>query len=269
MFGWRKRASAEWLAANEAALRELAGARLAIIEAPNRKMASAEIAGTERGELEKIHKKFGGRIKRLSRDWPSQIQKKKPLKIAKRLVIIRSSTITSGSTSLIIPAGAAFGTGEHVTTAMSLRLLEKITRRFGKDWSMLDLGTGSGILALAATRFGARQVVAIDSDPAAISVAKANARLNRTDGINFQISDARKFSGFSKFEIVSANLYSELLIEILPKLRQCRWLIFSGMLREQEAHFARALHRTEIRVKDVRRRGKWIALLCTGVRVSG
>src|SRR5207244_8103824 len=59
---------------------------------------------------------------------------------------------------LVIPASAAFGTGGHATTAMSLRLLERLTRKWEKGWSLADLGTGSGILALAAKRFGAGRV---------------------------------------------------------------------------------------------------------------
>src|SRR5947208_3257064 len=85
---------------------------------------------------------------------------------------------------LVIPASAAFGTGQHTTTAMSLRLLERLTREWKNSWSLADLGTGSGILALAAERFGAGRVVGIDIDPKAISVAKANARLNKIDNVD-------------------------------------------------------------------------------------
>ena len=73
-------------------------------------------------------------------------------------------------------------------------LLEQISRTLSKGWSMLDLGTGSGILALAEIKFGAKRAVVIDSDPLAISVAKANARLNGINGIEFRVGDARKFS---------------------------------------------------------------------------
>src|SRR5207244_8027136 len=83
---------------------------------------------------------------------------------------------------LVIPASAAFGTGEHATTAMSLRLLERVTRKWKDGWSLGDLGTGSGILALAAKRFGAGRVVGIDIDPTAISMAESNARLNKVRG---------------------------------------------------------------------------------------
>jgi ribosomal protein L11 methyltransferase len=262
MFLWRKRADAPWLAANEEELCEIAGARLAIVQKWNCETAIVEIAGANPGELQTIRTRFGGRIEKLPRDWLSRWEnrKTKPIEIGHRLTIHRSAR--SGTKSLVIPASVAFGTGEHATTAMCLRFLEAITRRMVTGWGMLDLGTGSGILALAAKRFGAVRVVAIDSDQVAISVAKKNARLNRIGGIEFFVRDARKISGAAKFDIVAANLYSDLLIDMLPKLRSALWLILSGILREQEKPVLRALRRNGIKMSACRRRGKWIALLC-------
>jgi hypothetical protein len=145
MFVWRKRASAVWLAANEAALREIAGPRLAIISRPDRKTAIAEIAGSSQRDLEKIRSRFGGTIEELPRDWLkefSRSQKSEPIKIGNRLTIYRSVTSKNRSRnknrSLLIPAGAAFGTGEHATTAMSLRLLERCTRFWGAQAASLQ-----------------------------------------------------------------------------------------------------------------------------------
>jgi ribosomal protein L11 methyltransferase len=264
MFLWQKRAKARWLAANEKQLSQLVGQRLAIIQTPDRNAASLEIAGENRVELERIRSRFGGTIERLPRDWLKRAlnQRAKPIKIGKRLMILRSSASTIASARLIIPASAAFGTGEHVTTAMSLRLLEQITRELAATWSMLDLGTGSGILALAARMFRAGKVVAIDSDATAIRVAKKNALMNGICGIDFRAADARSVSGMARFTIVMANLYSKLLMEIFSKLKRCRWLILSGILREQESQVTRALKQNHLRIVTSRRRGKWIALLC-------
>jgi ribosomal protein L11 methylase PrmA len=165
---------------------------------------------------------------------------------------------------LLIPASAAFGTGEHATTAMSLRLLERLTRKWNEGWSFADLGTGSGILALAAKRFGAGHAIAIDNDPKAISIAKANARLNKIDSVDFRLGDLRKWKPTSARDIVVANLYSELLVEILPKLRRSNWLILSGVLRPQEAKLLRPLEQNNIEIVNVKRRGKWIAVLARG-----
>jgi ribosomal protein L11 methyltransferase len=282
MFVWRKRASAVWLAANEAPLREIGGQRLAIISRPDRTTAVAEIASSSRLDLEKIHFRFGGTIKKLPRDWLkkfSRSQKSEPLKVGNRLIIYRSvaskNRRRNKNRSLLISAGAAFGTGEHPTTAMSLRLLERCTRCWGgqagslhspeKEWTLLDLGTGSGILALAGARFGAKRVIAIDDDPAAIATARENARRNKLDNIDFRVADVRRWPFSPRIEILTANLFSELLIEILPKLKRAQRLILSGILREHEAEFVRALKRNGIAVVETRRRGKWIAMVCSGV----
>jgi len=283
MFVWRKRASTVWLAANEVTLREVAGQQLAIISRPGRKNAIVEVATSNRRDLENIRSHFGGTIEKLSRDWLTRFsgaQTTKPIKIGKRLIIYRSVTSKNRSriknTSLLIPAGTAFGTGEHATTAMSLRLLERCTRVRGAqagrlrspnaEWALLDLGTGTGILALAAARFGAKRVIAIDHDPVAIATARANARRNKIDNITFRVADLRRWKFPRKIDIITANLFSELLIEILPKLKRAQWLILSGILREQQARLVRALKRNGIAIVETRRRGKWIAILAQQIK---
>ena len=79
----------------------------------------------------------------------------------------------------------------------------------------------------------------IDNDPAAISVAKANARLNKIRGVSFQLGDVYKWNSVQEINVITANLYSNLLIEILPNLSSGAWLILSGILRSQTNWFAR------------------------------
>ena len=104
-------------------------------------------------------------------------------------------------------------------------------------------------------------MVGIDVDPKAISVAKANARLNKIDNVDFKLGDLRKRKFWAGSDVVAANLYSELLIEILPNLKRSNWLILSGVLRIHENKFFHALRRNEIEILKVNRRGKWIAVL--------
>jgi ribosomal protein L11 methyltransferase len=155
----------------------------------------------------------------------------------------------------------AFGTGEHATTATSLRLLDQLTCDWKPGWSLVDLGTGSGILALAAKCFGAGQVAGIDNDPAAISVAKSNARLNKIRGARFQLGDVHKFNPAQETDVITANLYCDLLIEILPKLRFGSWLILSGILRSQEDELTHVLQQNHYDIIRAKRRGKWVAIL--------
>jgi ribosomal protein L11 methyltransferase len=144
---------------------------------------------------------------------------------------------------------------------MSLRLLERVTRKWEKSWSLVDLGTGSGILALTAKLFGAGRVIGIDIDPKAISVAKANARLNRIDNVDFRVADARKWRPIGSSDIVTANLHSELLIDLLPKLKRNDWLILSGILRRQEKELLHALRQNKLEIVEIKHCGKWSAVL--------
>jgi len=271
MYLWRKIAEPRWLNARESILQARSGGRLAIISRPGRKRRQLEIACTSRNDSRKLVEEFGGRTEKLPRNWLKRfacLHRSKPLKVGKRLVIAGKidfqtpkAFVLKKRRLLVIPASAAFGTGEHATTAMSLRLLERLTREWKNRWSLGDLGTGSGILALAAKRFGAKRVVGIDVDPKAISVAKVNARLNKIDDVDFKLVDLRKWKFWAGRDIVAANLYSELLIEILPKLKRSNWLILSGVLRIHENKFFHALRRNKIEVAKVNRRGKWIAVL--------
>jgi len=206
----------------------------------------------------------------LPRNWLKQFARadSKPIKIGKRLVIssARGTSVSrlsrhEGRSHLIIPASLAFGTGEHAATAMSLRLLEQLTRRWKHGWSLLDLGTGNGILALAAKCFGAGSVTGIDNDAAALSMARSNARLNKIRSASFQLADLRKQKPAQKTDVITANLYNDLLIKILPKLNAGRWLVLSGILRSQQRELGGALQRNHYDIVETRRRGKWVAIL--------
>src|ERR1051325_2976998 len=203
MYFWRKSAEPSWLKAHEEVLQKCANGRLVVVHRPGRKRLELEIVFRSRSDSEALLKEFGGRVEALPRNWLERFARtdSKPIKIGKRLMIVRSinelqrcsarcpqrnseqcaraDARTAQSTAhsvearlLVIAASLAFGTGEHATTATSLRLLEQLTRDWKPGWSVVDLGTGSGILALAAKRFGAGQAAGIDKDLAAISVAK-------------------------------------------------------------------------------------------------
>ena len=248
MYLWRRSAVEKWLSDDETELRALAGDQLAVVERPNRKRLQLEAASTSKIQLETFKKKFGGRIQNLPKDW------------LKRLLHQKTKPIRVGTKWLIIPAGAAFGTGEHATTAMSLRLLEQVSRNLNR-WSLVDLGTGSGILALAAKLLGATGAIGIDNDPIAISTANENARRNKIRRVQFRLGDVRRIKLPRGTELVTANLFSELLVGILPKLKRAHWLILSGILRKQEGEIRRALTRNKIDIVQARRRGKWVAIL--------
>jgi ribosomal protein L11 methyltransferase len=277
MYLWRRRASQKWWSNNEERLRAGAEDRLAIIDEVGRKRLQLQVASPTRAEMQRLVKEFGGSVLKLPSNWLKRFareQQKRTLKVGKRLIIMnvggtsvsrvragRADSRRGGPSHIVIPAGAAFGTGEHATTAMSLRMVERLTRKWKPGWSIVDLGTGSGILILAAKRLGARRAIGIDNDPTAISTAKENARLNKISNVQFRIGDVHRWKSRAKVDIIIANLFSELLIEILPKLKAARWMIFSGILRNQERDVTRALRRLKIDIVQVRRHGKWVAIL--------
>ena len=293
MYLWRRTAEIRWLKAHEDLLQAHAHGQLVIVRRPERKRLELEIVCRSRSDSSTLLTEFGGRIEALPRNWLERFARgdAKRIKIGKRLIVVRSmnelrrcsvrchqrsphhrarpdALRTAHSTAhtikpalLVIPASFAFGTGEHATTAMSLRFLEQVTRRWERGWSLVDLGTGSGILALTAKCFGAGRVTGIDNDPTAISMAKSNARLNKIRGATFQLADVHGWNPAQKTDVITANLYSDLLIEILPKLRGGGWLILSGILRNQKHEFVRALQRNHLDVVDMKRRGKWMAFL--------
>jgi ribosomal protein L11 methyltransferase len=270
MYLWRKRAELRWVKAHEDLLQAHARGQLVIVRRPERKRLELEIVCRSRSDSSVLLKEFGGRIEALPRNWLERFARagSKPIKIGKRLVISSvGGTLVSrfsrhkGRSHIIIPASLAFGTGEHATTAMSLRFLEQLTRRWNPGWSLVDLGTGSGILALAAKCFGADRVIGVDNDRAVISVAKSNAQLNKIRGASFQLGDVRKWNSAQKTDVITANLYSDLLIEILPKLHGGGWLILSGILRSQQDELVCALRRNNLDIIRMKRRGKWMAFL--------
>jgi len=283
---WWKSATPGWLRENESRLLELTFGACAVIERPSRERLLLEAPCRSRVQAQQLLRAFGGRIEKLPRRWLDQFLRPtitKPIRIGTRLVIRNAGSNVGGALTprlrvaasgswalqrsshiLAIPAEAAFGTGEHATTAMTLRLLEETTRRLTNGWSMLDAGTGSGILALAGKRFGAAEVIAIDNDPMAISTAKRNARANGISGVKFIVGDLTN-SIDAEYDIITANLYSELLVSVVPSfgksLGEEGRLILSGVLREQEPRLMRALRSNGFQVHETRRRGKWIALL--------
>src|SRR3954451_23139613 len=172
---WRKHATKDWLQQHGDALIAWYGDTLAIVERPG-KRAVIEVVATRMPT--DLRRQFGGKILKLGADWLRKSIEQapaRPLRIGSRLVVSR----TRGPNTVVIPAETAFGTGDHATTAMCLRMLERLTRALPPGWSMLDAGTGSGILAIAGSRLGAARVVAVDNDPLASAIARRNARANR------------------------------------------------------------------------------------------
>ena len=268
---WRKQASADWVRGRLEELRGRFGPALAIIESAGKARSLVEVATTKK-QGRNLVREFGGKIEALPSNWLQQLTRQnrtRPISIGSRLRVTQTGEPRS-EREICIPAEAAFGTGEHATTAMCLRILERVTRGREPGWTMLDAGTGSGILAIAASRFGAKDVIAIDNDPRACATAKRNARVNGARQIEFQTGDVLKQNSGGKFDVITGNLFADILIDALPRWRGqlaangC--LIVSGILRSQENAVVTALRRNGFVPDEIRRRGKWVAVLASPAR---
>ncbi|HKP93814.1 MAG TPA: 50S ribosomal protein L11 methyltransferase [Chthoniobacterales bacterium] len=273
MYIWRKHATERWLARHEADLAEF-GSDLALIERPGKTLTLVEVSTKAHRDAVELRRRFGGAVEKLPTDWFKRFAREasaKPLRIGSRLVVLRTVVRRERKAEVIsIPAEAAFGTGEHATTAMCLRILERITRHRPPGWTMLDAGTGSGILAIAARKFGAKKIVAVDNDPRACATASRNARANGVRNIEFRVSDVLETKLPGTFDVIAANLFSEVVIGALPrwkrKLPSEGRLILSGILRSQERMVRATLRRNRLAPCEIKRRGKWIAILAATAR---
>jgi len=231
---------------------------------------------TDLQTAKKLQTGFGGSIRPFNaKGWqPPASSIRDPLRIAGTLRIYRNGDLFSsekekpGGTPLLIPSGMAFGTGDHATTARCLQLLVEATeplRNAGKKWSMLDLGCGSGILALASELLGANKILGVDFDETCVGIAKENALLNRLPIARFRKADVLKWSTPSGYDVVAANIYSTILTAAAPMIAGAvnpgGAFILSGILAVEEEAVKKVFIRQGLCFRKTLKRGKWVAML--------
>ncbi len=169
---------------------------------------------------------------------------------------------------LSFPPQLAFGTGGHPTTSGCLRFLADVAKeRKDVEWRLLDLGCGSAILAVAAVLLGAKEAIAVENDPLAIKYARRNAERHGVAGrIKFVEGDAIALMDrceFGRFEVVTANLFSDLLIQLFPlfprNLLEGGEIIVSGFLTSQTRLVTDSAASSGLPLSKFQRRGKWVA----------
>lgn len=162
--------------------------------------------------------------------------------------------------TLVLRRGA-FGSGEHETTASCLRLLADLPGL--RDASMLDLGCGTGILALAGLRLGAARAVCVDIDPRATAVALANARANGVAAQVWGVAGELAALAGLRFQVIAANLPAEVLlaaaVPLLERVAPAGWLLLSGVLWEEAFEVRRRFEGLGCHC----RRERWLEEYCT------
>jgi ribosomal protein L11 methyltransferase len=192
------------------------------------------------------------------------------LRVGRRLVIRptwRRHSREPADVVLALDPGMAFGTGLHPTTRLCLAALEALADAGRvKGARVLDVGCGSGILAIAAVKLGATAAHGVDTDPIAIESTAANARRNRI-GRRVAARLGSLPSGEPPFDVVLANLIAGVLVHLAGSLRDELRLggtvLASGIFMDREAEVRGAFETVGLIVVDRRAEGDWVALAAT------
>src|SRR5208337_3505460 len=200
------------------------------------------------------------------RDWNESWKKKfEPIDAGECFSILPPrENRKEGRINLIIDPGMAFGTGHHETTRTCLMLLERFAQNCTKG-RFLDVGTGTGILAIAASMLGFSHVVALDTDPLAINASQRNIKLNNIE--NIVIREGTVANAFGTFDFIAANLLSDILINIAPDLAPCLdpagIALMSGMLSGQEDDVIEAMVKQGLKLSEKYFDGRWVSVAMT------
>ena len=200
------------------------------------------------------------------RDWTAGWKDSIPvLHIGQRVVIKpswREYVADGDEVVLELDPGLAFGSGLHPTTQLCIEALDDL---LNPGMQVLDIGTGTGILALAAAKLGADHVLAVDTDADAITAAGRNIRHNDSQAvIHLRQDSLRGIEG--AYDIILANILAPTIIsmvesDLVERLCQDGFLIASGILIEQEDDVKAAMHSHGLKVLESRQRNDWAALV--------
>lgn len=174
----------------------------------------------------------------------------------------REYTAAEGEMVIEIDPGMAFGTGTHPTTALCIGMIQKYIR---PGDTFLDVGTGSGILMIAAAKLGASRLVGIDSDTVACEIATQNLLLNRIDANRFSIRSGNLVNTVTeKFLLISANILSEVILELLNDVRRVMAsggiMICSGIIEANRDKVVEKMQFTGLEIMEVQSKEGWVAI---------
>jgi ribosomal protein L11 methyltransferase len=172
---------------------------------------------------------------------------------------------------IIMDPGMAFGTGTHESTELCAGLVEA-NIKIGD--SFLDIGTGTGILSIVASRAGAKKITAIDIDEAATRASRENLRVNKVENADIFQGDLYETEAYFKkmqfrapfeFDVIAANIVSDVIIEISPKVRAIMKkggrFVCSGIIIEREADVLKQLELDGFKIRNVIRKNEWTAII--------
>ncbi|WP_238455569.1 50S ribosomal protein L11 methyltransferase [Desulfolucanica intricata] len=189
----------------------------------------------------------------------------KPVAVGEKLVVKPSwedYCSEDGRVVIELDPGMAFGSGTHATTTLCMQLLE---RHLKGGEVVIDVGTGSGILAAAAAKLGASKVMAVDNDPVAVRVARENMVLNNIQEVVkvFEGNLLQVVTGLA--DLIVANIIADVIINLTKDVPRVLVpggkFIASGIIKDREKDVQRALKETGFTVLEVKREGEWAAIV--------
>ena len=199
-------------------------------------------------------------------DW-SEVWKQfyKPFRAGKSLVVKPTwepYTPQSGDRVIEIDPGMAFGSGTHETTGMCLELLEEAVHGGER---VIDVGTGSGILAIGAALLGAKDVLAIDIDPTAVKVARENVAHNHLEQTVTTVEGNLLEKVDAQCEVCVANIIADVICmfaqPLVDHIVPGGLFICSGIIKEREQDVVNALTAADYTILETKRKGEWVAML--------
>jgi len=219
-------------------------------------------------QLEQIFPRFSSHQIKIDKvksvDWSKNWRKNfKPIEISQKILVKPPWIKKKFPHGIIIDIypQMAFGTGEHATTQMCLKLLEKFVKPKSK---VLDLGTGSGILAIAASKLGASEVVALDVDSDAIENAKRNLKLNKVNNVKLKWGSLNSKVKSNYFDLAVANLnfteINNIFAQLKRRVKLKGILILSGLLNSEQPRIKNILKSNKFKFIRVINRKEWIAV---------
>ncbi len=201
-------------------------------------------------------------------DWENGWKKYfKPLPIGKNVVVApawEDYQPREGEKVITLDSGMAFGTGSHETTKMCVEYIEKYMKNSSR---VLDIGTGSGILAICAGLFGAGNIEAIDIDELSVKIAKENAALNGMENL-ISVREGDLLTGVSgKFDFITANIVADVISGLLPDVKRFMkengYLVISGIISERAPEIIEIIDRENYKIVDMKTEKDWCAFVLT------
>ncbi len=189
-----------------------------------------------------------------------------PQKITPKIVVKptwRDYQANGNDIVIELDPGMAFGTGTHPTTALCIGMIEKYLRRTD---SFLDVGTGSGILMIAAEKLGAKSLFGIDKDEQSVEIAVENLKLNKIDPDKFTLKIGNLVDEINEpYDFITANIFSHVVIELLKDIRKVLTVggifLCSGIIDENRSAVISAMEDTSFEIIETAVKEEWVAIV--------